>query len=50
MLDRLAALMLLATAVLGSAALIYALRGDDRLGKHFTRCSSSSCSVSTAPS
>ncbi len=35
MLDRLAALMLLATAVLGSAALIYALRGDDRLGKHF---------------
>lgn len=35
MLDRLAALMLLATAVLGSAALIYALRGEDRLGKHF---------------
>lgn len=34
-LDRLSALMLLANAVLASFALLYALRGDDRRGKHF---------------
>ncbi|MDH4566776.1 monovalent cation/H+ antiporter subunit D [Pseudomonas sp. BN414] len=35
MLDRLAGLMLLATAVLASAAVIYAVRGDDRIGLRF---------------
>ena len=35
LLDRLSALLLLATAVLASAALLYALRGDDRLGPRF---------------
>lgn len=35
MLDRLAALMLLATAVLASAAVLYAVRGDDRIGLRF---------------
>ncbi|WAG80577.1 monovalent cation/H+ antiporter subunit D [Metapseudomonas furukawaii] len=35
MLDRLAALMLLATAVLASAAVLYAVCGDDRLGLRF---------------
>ncbi|MEK1904433.1 MAG: monovalent cation/H+ antiporter subunit D [Pseudomonas sp.] len=34
-LDRLAALMLLATAVLASAAVLYAVRGDDRAGPRF---------------
>ncbi|MBT8764639.1 monovalent cation/H+ antiporter subunit D [Metapseudomonas boanensis] len=34
-LDRLAALMLLATAVLASAAVLYAMRGDDRSGPRF---------------
>ena len=33
--DRLSALLLLATAVLAVAALLYALRGDDRLGPRF---------------
>lgn len=35
LLDRLAALMLLATAVLGSAVVLYAVRGDDRRGLRF---------------
>ncbi|AYF85760.1 monovalent cation/H+ antiporter subunit D [Pseudomonas sp. DY-1] len=35
MLDRLAGLMLLATAVLASAAVLYAVRGDDRIGLRF---------------
>src|SRR5690606_38305196 len=35
LLDRLSALMLLTAAVLGSAVVIYALRGDDRLGPRF---------------
>ncbi|MDH4607057.1 monovalent cation/H+ antiporter subunit D [Pseudomonas sp. BN102] len=35
MLDRVAALMLLATAVLASAAVLYAVRGDDRAGLRF---------------
>ena len=35
LLDRLSALLLLATAVLASAALLYALRGDDRLSPRF---------------
>ncbi|WP_271411332.1 monovalent cation/H+ antiporter subunit D [Pseudomonas sp. Q1-7] len=35
MLDRLAAMMLLATAVLASAAVLYAVRGDDRIGLRF---------------
>ena len=35
MLDRLNALLLLATAVLGSAVVLYALRGDDRRGPRF---------------
>ncbi|MFZ6045488.1 monovalent cation/H+ antiporter subunit D [Pseudomonas sp. CR3202] len=35
LLDRLAALMLLATAVLASAAVLYAVRGDDRNGMRF---------------
>ena len=35
LLDRLSALMLLATAVLGSAVVLYALRGDDRRGPRF---------------
>lgn len=34
-LDRLSALMIAATALLASLALIYALRGDDRRGKRF---------------
>ena len=33
--DRLAALMLLVTAVLAGAAVLYALRGDDGLGRNF---------------
>lgn len=35
MLDRLNALMVLAAAVLGSAVVLYALRGDDRRGPRF---------------
>lgn len=35
LLDRFAALMLLATAVLGSAVVLYAIRGDDRRGLRF---------------
>ncbi|MEO4048725.1 monovalent cation/H+ antiporter subunit D [Pseudomonas sp. CAU 1711] len=35
LLDRLSAWLLLATAVLAVAALLYALRGDDRLGARF---------------
>lgn len=35
MLDRLAALMLLATALLAAMALLYACRGDDALGPNF---------------
>ncbi len=35
LLDRLSALMLLATAVLGGAVVLYALRGDDRRGPRF---------------
>ena len=35
LLDRLSALMLLAAAVLGSAVVLYALRGDDRRGPRF---------------
>ncbi|MCY1268401.1 Na(+)/H(+) antiporter subunit D [compost metagenome] len=35
MLDRLAGLMLLATAVLACAAVLYAIRGDDRIGLRF---------------
>lgn len=35
MLDRLSALMLLVTAVLGTAVAIYAARGDDRRGMRF---------------
>jgi multicomponent K+:H+ antiporter subunit D len=34
-LDRLAALMLLLTAVVGCASLLYATGGDDRRGRHF---------------
>ena len=34
-LDRLAALMLLLTAVVGCASLLYASGGDDRRGRHF---------------
>ncbi len=34
-LDRLAALMLLLTAVIGCASLLYASGGDDRRGRHF---------------
>ncbi|WP_044871637.1 monovalent cation/H+ antiporter subunit D [Pseudomonas sp. LFM046] len=35
MLDRLTGLMLLATAVLASGAVLYAVRGDDRIGLRF---------------
>lgn len=35
LLDRLSALLLLAAAVLGSAVVLYALRGDDRRGPRF---------------
>jgi multicomponent K+:H+ antiporter subunit D len=35
LLDRLSALMLLAAAILGSAVVLYALRGDDRRGPRF---------------
>ncbi|MBD9481843.1 monovalent cation/H+ antiporter subunit D [Pseudomonas sp. PDM14] len=35
LLDRLSALLLLTTAVLGSAVVLYALRGDDRRGPRF---------------